>query len=212
MKSIAKSLRSEFVIIFIVSLIVFALHFFFHGNKVLNFSYSIFYLDESFSIGSILTTAIAFSVFLYSAKVFLSSQNVRDKITYFVYSLVFLAFGFEEAFSFRDEVNTFIKDNVEFLSGAANFSWILSLGIFVIIFFAFIIYSAYKESKLVKFSMFAGVLCFLGVVVLEIIGGRLYNVSDAYIAVVGVEELLEMLGLAFFVNALVLKLEALKTS
>ncbi len=210
MKAIIKSLRSEFITIGIVSLLVLIMHFLFHGNKVLNFSYSIFYLDESFSIGSILTTAIAFAVFLYSIKVFVLSKGSREKLTYLAFSVVFLAFGFEEAFSFRDELNTFIKENIEFLSSAANFSWIISLGIFVVVFFAFIIYSAIKETKLVKLSMLGGVLCLLGVVILEIIGGRLYGVSDTYIVAVGIEEFLEMLGLAFFLNGLALKLDLLK--
>ncbi len=212
MRNLAKTLTPEFKLITFVSFIVLILHFLLHSVRILQYSYSIFYLDESFSIGSIITTCIAFSAFVYAGKIALVSTKKSESILYFLYSGVFILFGLEEAFSFRDALNDFIKSNVSFLSDAANFSWVISLGVFVAIFFAFLLYGTLKEKSDVRKFMFLGLICFVLVAVLELIGGRLYGVSDLYLIEVGIEEFLEMIGLAFFVNAFGIKLSTFSKS
>ncbi len=208
MKKIKTSFSIDFWIIVGLSSIVLLTHFLFHSEQILSHDYSIFYLDEEFSVGSVFTTCIAFLTFVYSIKVAFNSSTIKRKLGYIAASSLFIYYAFEESFSFRDSVNTLLKDNVNFLSEMAKFSWVFSLGIFVALFFAILLTLGLKEKrKIVKYSIFMGLLSFILVVLLELIGGRLYGISDWYIVVVGFEEFMEMIGLAFFLNALTFKLK-----
>lgn len=201
-------LTTEFIILACLSSLVLLLHFFFHGSHVLNYPYSIFYLDEEFSLGSIYTSCVAFLSFIYALKVSGLVLSIKRKLVYISASLLFLYYAFEESFSFRDSLNNFLKEHVDFISEIAKFSWVFSLGIFVLVFFAILLMLGLKEKRrVVRYSIFMGLLSFILVVLLELIGGRLYGISDWYIVVVGFEEFMEMIGLAFFLNAFTFKLK-----
>lgn len=206
--SVTKRLSFEYTIVLLLSALILLLHFFFHSEQILSHDYSIFYLDEEFSVGSVFTTCVAFLTFVYGIKITFNSTTIKRKLGYIAASSLFIYYAFEESFSFRDSLNNFLKEHVDFISEIAKFSWVFSLGIFVLIFFVILLTLGLKEKRrVVRYSIFMGLLSFILVVLLELIGVRLYGISDWYIVVVGFEEFMEMIGLAFFLNAFTFKLK-----
>lgn len=203
-KNIKIHKNSQVLILF--SIITIVLHFTLHGLVILDKSYSIFYLDEEYSLGVVMTLGISFltgvSFINYSRE-----RKIANFRSYSIAGFFFLAFAFDEFFSVHEYLNTLLRADGSFLKNIADYSWILSLMILIVIAFGFLIYLTLKEKNIdVKRSFAIGIIIFFLILGIELIGGRLYGDSK-YLVAVGIEEFLEMLGIIFFYNGISIKSE-----
>ncbi len=194
-----------------IALIAF-LHYTLMGIKVLGRQQSIFYLDEEITIGAAYTTIIAFMAGFFFL-VYSSKDNfirTTESLTSFAAGIFFILLSFDEYLSLHEYLNQIVKDNSgddSLLHEIAEFSWMAPLLILIAIIFYFLLVQIKKEDNTTaKKSFTLGLFCFIFVLVLELAGGRLYG-NGIYATIVGIEESLEMLGIAFYINGILEKLD-----
>jgi hypothetical protein len=163
-------------------------------------STSIFYLDEELTLASILTVSFAFYGGILALEYFLKSKKLLD----FLWILIFWGLAFDEYFSIHEYLNDLFKKNMignDFLRELASISWVFTLGIIFILIALFIIRGVIKEKDMrIKLLLLLGVISYLTVIGVEVIGGQTYG-RDIYLLFVGIEEGLEMIGTVFFIEA-----------
>lgn len=87
------------------------------------------------------------------------------------------------------------------LNELASFSWVFTLGIIFLLISLFILREVFRENdKKIKLLLLLGIISYVIVIGVEVIGGQTYG-STIYILFVGIEEGLEMIGTVFFIEA-----------
>jgi hypothetical protein len=190
------------------------LHFAYHPVRVLGRSQSIYYLDEEITLAAYFITVISAFVgviFLLNLK---RINSKLDRLINLAVGLFFIFISLDEFFSIHEFVNGYIKENfnvIKNLDSLMSFSWIISLGFLVVFALTLLISLLLRErNRIIKFSYLFGIFCFLGVLVVEILGANSFG-DDIYVFYVGVEETLEMLGVVAFLNGILNKEKTLNS-
>ncbi|MCA9386642.1 hypothetical protein KC669_01265 [Candidatus Dojkabacteria bacterium] len=190
------------------SILIFILHVFLQGWTPLNKPYSIFYLDEEYTIATMFTSAIALITGVFFLSQTKTMVKFRDLFAMLASGTFFVLLALDEYLSLHENFNTYIKEQLhgpESLTSAANSSWIYSLGIIILLVLIFLIYMIFREKEQsIQNSYIIGISLFLAVLILEIIGSNLFG-NQLYSLVIGIEELSEMVGICFFLNGIMLK-------
>ncbi len=213
------------LVLLVLAITTLALHFLFHDVRILGIEYSIFYLDEDKTIAALLTSSIAiFSslLFIYylikkeSINLNNLKQNFNNKknlFKYLIYSFVaffFLFLAFDEYFSIHEYLNQVVKDSIttdSVFNNIERISWIIPLSVLILIaLLGLTLLIIIEKNSYIKNSYIFGIIAFILILVLEIIGGRLYGQS-IYLVFVGIEEFLEIVGVTLFFNGIILKNE-----
>lgn len=175
-------------------------HFLFHPVRVLGMNTSIFYLDERITLGAFWLSGLALLTALFSFLLIGELKGKKEKLMWLGYGLFFLALSLDEYFEIHEVSRGYVAELVESVSGFGelwNLSWIFALIIPIIAVISLLIYTIYRVDTQYKSSMIVGLGCFITVLALELIGGNSYGLP-IYVAFVGLEETLEMLGVSFF--------------
>ncbi|HRN86289.1 MAG TPA: hypothetical protein PK863_03110 [Candidatus Dojkabacteria bacterium] len=187
-------------VFFLASFLTVLFHFLLHPLKVLNMSTSMFYMDEELTLASILTVSFAFYCGILALEYFLKSKKLHD----FLWILIFWGLAIDEYFSIHEYLNDLFKKNFSgnnLLNELASLSWVFTLGIIFLLISLFIIREVIKErDKSVKLLQLLGIITYITVIGVEVIGGQTYG-STIYVLFVGIEEGLEMIGTVFFIEA-----------
>lgn len=158
------------------------------------------------SIYSALTLLLCALLLFY---VFWAKQFTgRSLYKWLVLSLIFLFLAFDEFSSFHEKIMVLLRDNYD-LSGVFYYAWIVPYGIAVLLLgVAYVPFILKLPAKIRKLFLISGSLFITGAVGLEILGGQQDEIYGTYNLVYAllytVEELLEMLGIALFIYALLL--------
>lgn len=169
---------------------------------------SIFYMDEKYTLASFFTTVSAFLVgFLYLSN-FYNKTTLREKFLNIGAGVFFIILALDEFFEIHEYINTLIKERLSgfgLLGQLSNLSWIFPLMLiilaFMILFFLKVIF---EKNIRVRRSLAMGIICFFLVIVFELIGSLIYG-QDNFIYSVAVEEGMEMIGICFFLNAILVE-------
>jgi hypothetical protein len=157
-------------------------------------------MDEQLTLASLFSSAIAVLVGILFLFVGFEYEQKSKKWTYILTALFFFSLSFDEYFSVHEYLNGLISSSIEGTSLALilNLSWVFPL-IFIVMAAIGLLYLLIKNEMNIaaKRSYVLGLLAFILVLLFEIIGGNTYG-SLVYIAFVGVEEGMEMLGLTMF--------------
>ena len=120
--------------------------------------------------------------------------------------MIFVFLAYDELFQVHESFTVDLRERFS-LGGLLYFSWIIPYGIGTIVigllFFRFLVSLPGRSARLFIVS---GVIYMTGAVGLEMLGGLICSsgncMSVAYTMVTTVEELLELLGIAIFIYAL----------
>ncbi len=131
----------------VIAFVIFLLHLFLNSFKPLGKEYSIFYLDEEYTIGVLFTSALTLITGLefisYAVKKF-----IKKNLIIFLSGFFFLALSIDEFFSIHETFNTYIREsvlNIEIVKSSAEVSWVFSLLLLALIVIALLIMLVYKE-------------------------------------------------------------------
>ena len=200
-----------FSFFFAASVLVTLFHFLFHPVRVLGMETSIFYMDEAISLAAFFSTLVLF----LTGYVFLTGlHRIKDRLLkslYLILGLFFVYLSFDEYFEIHEYLNTFIKMSLSqnILGLLANYSWVISLGVLVLLaFLAFFAVLYFEKDRKVKMPVFLGVIAFFFVLVFEMLGAATYGM-DIYLLFVGIEEFMEMAGASLFLLAALNKTSSL---
>jgi len=187
-------------VFFLASFLTVLFHFLLHPLKVLNMSTSMFYMDEELTLASIFTVSFAFYCGVLALEYFLINRKYVNTL----WILIFWGLAFDEYFSIHEYLNDLIKRNFSgnnILNELASFSWVFTLGIIFLLISLFILREVFRENdKKIKLLLLLGIISYVIVIGVEVIGGQTYG-STIYILFVGIEEGLEMIGTVFFIEA-----------
>lgn len=216
MRKLIETVKNNKLTISLVTIVfaILLLHLNLHEVRILGRDQSIFYLDEEITLAAYFVTVVSAFVgvlfFLYLDKV----KNKLDKVIHLTVGLFLIFLSLDEFFSIHEFVNGYIKENFDVIRNPDNFvsfSWIISLGIIIAITLVLLISLLILEKKrVVRLSYLFGILCFIGVLGIEVLGANSYG-EDSYIVYVGVEETLEMLGVTAFLNGILNKTKSLNS-
>jgi hypothetical protein len=191
----------------LINLLIILTHFLFHNKKILGMDTSLFYLDETITTGSFFSTITLF----FTGYFFLQyGDQVKNKGKSFIYSitgLLFLALSLDEYFSIHEYLNFKVKHWIKFDGefGPLDSTWMVSLSFLILIVISvFIVLIKNETNKFAKYSYLTGLICFIIVLVFEVLGANNFE-HLIYIFFTGIEEGLEMIGATFFLNGILLK-------
>ena len=157
-------------------------------------------MDEELTLASILTVSFAFYCGILALEYFLFNRKYINLL----WILIFWGLAFDEYFSIHEYLNDLFKNNLSgnnLLNELASVSWVFTLGIIFLLIALFIIREVLREkNERIKFLLLLGIICYITVIGVEVIGGQTYG-STIYMLFVGVEEGLEMIGTVFFIEA-----------
>jgi len=121
-------------------------------------------------------------------------------------SLIFVYLAFDEGFAIHEEIGDFTEDYID-ASGYLYFAWVVPYGILGILFIISYMKFLFRIPKDIAIQfVIAGSMFVLGAVVLEVISAKEADLHDTYTVKYSVlytiEELLEMISMVVFANAL----------
>lgn len=189
------------MIYFAASLLIVVLHLLFHPIRVLGMDTSIFYMDEKYTLASFFTVVLTFM----TGVSYLKSKKYFKKINLNLFlGTFFVALSMDEFFEIHEYVNTLVKQVLAgegVLGQLSNLSWLFPLsGVILIVLIMFVVRILKEENLKTKKIMIYGTICYFFVLVFELVGSLTYG-HDFYVYSVAVEEGLEMIGTALFLNA-----------
>jgi hypothetical protein len=121
--------------------------------------------------------------------------------------LFFVALAVDEYFEIHEYVNTLIKEVLRednFLGYLAHTSWVFPLAFIILLVFGLFVLKIVKEPCWeIRRFLWCGLASFFLVIVFEFLGAVSYG-NDIYVLFVGIEEGLEMIGVSFFLLAVVM--------
>jgi hypothetical protein len=167
------------------------------------------------NLPSIFSSILHFSCAILLLIIGLRLEEVKKrKPFWFLLSFLFLFTGLDELLRIHEKVGKAISSSIE-TSGIFLFSWVIPYGIAVIIISLFLIKPFFSlDKKTIRNFLISGFTFLLGAVGVEMFTGwyieyhnldltRLLVIIDAFILST-IEELLEMLGLSYFIYSLLL--------
>ncbi len=190
-----------FCVFLFVALTITGLHLFFHPVRVLGMDTSIFYMDEKYTLAAFFSTVTAFLIgFIVLTK---TSKTIFNT----VYGIFFICLSIDEYFEIHEYANTLIKaaltqDNL--IRSLSNFSWIFPLSFIVIGVFVMFVMKIKRSLHAVRRPLIIGSLCFITVLIFELLGSAVYG-NPVYVYFVAVEEGMEMVGISYFLLATLLE-------
>ena len=196
-----------FIVFFSTALLIVVLHLLFHPVRVLGMNTSIFYMDEKYTLASYFSVITAFLTGFLSLTLVFPSSNPKHKLVNFIFSLFFLILSFDEYFEVHEHTNSIIKNIFEtdnFFGNLAHLSWIFPLSIIIFLTFYLFIKKIIFSPEHIKYPLMAGFGCFALVIVFELLGSAAYGQS-IYLYYVAIEEGLEMIGVTFFLLAVLVE-------
>lgn len=181
-----------------VAFIIIFLHLAFHPVRVLGMNTSIFYMDERYTLASYFVTVVAFLTG-YTALHEIRMNNGTN-LRNFGYGLFFILLSLDEFFEIHEYANDVVKGmlSVDHPVGAlARQSWIFPLSFVIGGIFILFIAKLLAMKPDAKKPFIIGMICFVLVLVFELIGGAIYG-DPSYVYAVAIEEGMEMIGMSFF--------------
>ena len=160
--------------------------------------------------GNVPTVYSSFAIFFASLLLFLIARsNVNDRDQYYYWyglSLIFLFLSLDELFSFHERVHHIVKGYLD-TSGLFYFAWVIPYGLAVIIIALIYLRFVFSLPKKIKYLFLVSGFVFVsGAIGFEMIGGAIVESTGrdnfTYLLYMTFEELLEMLGIAIFIYAL----------
>lgn len=193
----------SFSLFLITALVIVVLHLFLHPVRALGMDTSIFYMDEKYTLAAFFSTVTAFLIG-YLALINIDKKKPKIKwLADLSYGLFFIGLAFDEYFEVHEYTNTVIKTGVKeegVIKSMANLSWIFPLSLIILtVFTLFLIKMKYSKPK-VRLPMVLGILCFVVVLIFELLGSATYG-KNIYLYFVAIEESMEMIGTSFFLLA-----------
>jgi len=151
--------------------------------------------------------AIAFSGLLLAL---ITTHNKRLKQPYYAWlglTLIFLFLALDEGASIHEKIGDFTEDNIIDASGYFYYEWVIPYAIFVTLFVVGYLSFLFSLPKKIAIQfVIAGTIFLSGAVGLEMLSAQeadTFNTNTVtYSVLYTTEELLEMIGIVVFVNAL----------
>jgi len=151
--------------------------------------------------------AIAFSGLLLAA---ITTHHKRLQQPYYAWlglTLIFLFLALDEGASIHEKIGDFTEDNIIDASGYFYYEWVIPYAIFVTLFVVGYLSFLFSLPKKIAIQfVIAGTIFLSGAVGLEMLSAQeadLYDTNTVtYSVLYTTEELLEMIGIVVFVNAL----------
>ncbi|MEA3404806.1 MAG: peptidase M48 Ste24p [Pseudomonadota bacterium] len=151
--------------------------------------------------------AIAFSGLLLAL---ITTHHKRLKQPYYAWlglTLIFLFLALDEGASIHEKIGDFTEDNIIDASGYFYYEWVIPYAIFVTLFVVgYLSYLFSLPKKIAIQFVIAGTIFLSGAVGLEMLSAQeadTFNTNTVtYSVLYTTEELLEMIGIVVFVNAL----------
>ena len=180
----------------VAALIIVVLHLLFHPVRALGMDTSIFYMDEKYTLAAFFSTVTAFLIG-YLALVNIGNKKPRIKwVANLSYGLFFIGLALDEYFEIHEYANTIIKAGIKedgVIKSLANLSWIFPLSLIILTVFALLLIKIRYVKARVRLPMGLGALCFVAVLIFELLGSSVYG-KDIYVYFVAIEEGMEMIG------------------
>jgi len=203
MKVFFRLYRSELItfgIFFSIAFIIVILHLLFHPVRVLGMDTSIFYMDEKYTLAAFFSTVTAFLIgYLALMNIGVGKSSVK-RLANIAYGLFFIGLAIDEYFEVHEYANTLVKAAITedgLMKTLANLSWIFPLSLIILAVFTLLIIKMKHSLPKVRLPMILGILCFVIVLIFELLGSASYG-KNIYVYFVAVEEGMEMIGTAFF--------------
>lgn len=185
---------------FTTSLLIIFAHFTLHPVKLFGMYTSLFYMDESFTLAALFTSVAAVVVGVLFVAYGAHQKQLKPMLVNIAVGLFFIFFSLDEYFSIHEYIKEKVVEvfDVELVAGYVSFSWILPLLVFIVAAIALLVLLITGEkNRASKKAYVLGLISFMAVLVLEVLGANSYGLL-IYIAFVGLEEGLEMIGICFF--------------
>lgn len=208
MRDLIRNISPLSKVLLVIAILIIMLHFSFHQTRVLGMHTSLFYLDEEITLGALYTSCLAFFAGLLNLELYLKKRIIKC----IGWVIVFGSIALDEYLSIHEFLNDFIKRTYaegSFMSNLASTSWVLTIGLVFLLVALLILREIIKEkNKRIKSFMILGLLTYVLVITLELLGGQTYG-KDIYLVFVGLEEGMEMIGTIFFIQAFLVKVESI---
>ena len=162
---------------------------------------SIFYMDERITLAAFYTVITSFLIGFLALTQINKVKEDLDKLLLFLFGLFFIFLSFDEYFEIHEYANTVVKNTLQkgtAFSQLSEMSWIFPLFFFILLVFGvFVLLFIREKEKQIKIPLMLGVICYIVVLILEVVGGQTFG-NDIYVWFVGAEEGFEMIGGSFF--------------
>jgi hypothetical protein len=185
--------KNKRIITLVLSLdaLLISLHLIFSKN------YSFFNLDMEYNLPSAYSSVKLIIIGILSFLIFFKTKR---KI-WLIFSSIFVFLGFDEFFEIHERVGNYLAqqglNQLEWYSNPV-FYWTLAFLPLIILVSLFIAYFIIKFLKKNRSFFTVGFLCFLMVIVLEVIGGFITDKEGLYQTIVVFEESFEIFGATMF--------------
>jgi hypothetical protein len=166
-------------------------------HLVFSKNYSFFNLDMECNLPSIYSSFKLIAIGILSSMIFLKTKR---KI-WLIFGSIFIFLGFDEFFEIHERVGNYLAqqglNQLEWYSNSV-FYWTLAFLPLIVLASAFIAYFIIKFLKKNQSFFTVGFLCFLTVIVLEVIGGFMADKGSLYQMIIVFEESFEIFGATMF--------------
>lgn len=182
--------------------ILFLLHLTISHVRVFGWPTSIFYLDETVSLGAYFSQVVLFATFFMSIILFFKDRFTQKSAIAFIglFALGLSLDEYLEVHGYLREVAVDLIDADSSLYVAFQMSWVVPLSILILLVIAgFVFFAMKKEIHFVRSNISIVIVAMVLVVLLEFVGGQTFG-SSIYVVFVGVEEFLEMVIAVFLLN------------
>ena len=201
-----------FLIFLSAAFLIILLHFLFHPIRVLGMDTSIFYLDEKTTLSAFYMIAVCSLTGFLCLMIVDKLKNKKEKLFWSALGVFFWILSIDEYFEIHEHVNTLVKlilKKESFAGQLAHLSWIFPLLLVIVSFFGLFLWGIVHEKNFqVKSALIKGTFLFVIVLIFEILGALTFG-RHIYLYFCAVEEGSEMLGVAFFLLAVLNKRETL---
>jgi hypothetical protein len=197
----------SFLFFFLTAILITVLHLLLHSVRVLGMDTSIFYMDEKYTLAAFYCSVTAFLVGYLALTASFSFNSKAKKITNTLFGLFFIVLALDEYFEVHEYANTLFKaafNQHGLVTTLSNASWIFPLLIIIIAIFIMIIAKIKFADKAVKTPLIIGALCFVFILIFELIGSATYG-QHIYLYFVAIEEGFEMVSLSLFLLAILIE-------
>ena len=168
----------------------------------------LFNLDEEYNIPTCYQSgALLFSsMLLFLIAINKKNNNDKFKFHWKILAFIFFLLSLDELLSFHEQLSRPIRGALH-VSGFLHFAWVIPAIIFLIVLAFFYAKFLFNLSpKFRKSFILSGGIYIVGTIGFEILGGDIQEIytqkSFLYALLVNIEEILEMVGILLFINAL----------
>ncbi len=167
-----------------------------------------FDLDSEISVPTWLSQIYLFIASVLLFIIALYNKKISHKFSkhWFGLAWIFLYLSLDEGAMLHELLIDPMKQLLNISSGALGFAWVIPFAVlFIIIALIYFPFIQHLPKKFKRLFLLSGIVYVFGALVIEMVGGKIltFNIPHYYyLLCVGTEELLEMIGIALFIYAL----------